>query len=102
MNPLRYAYLSFFKDRSTNSVVEYLGRYTHKVAISNHRITDIDKVNDTITFKYKDYKSNGRKQELMLNSMEFIRRFSLHILPKSFVRIMIGFSFFIIFKVTLI
>lgn len=70
-----------------SSVVEYLGRYTHKVAISNHRILAIDKVNDTITFKYKDYKENGRKEELTLNSMEFIRRFSLHILPKAFVRI---------------
>ena len=70
-----------------NSVVEYLGRYTHKVAISNHRITAIDKVNDTVSFTYKDYKSNGRKKELTLNSMEFVRRFSLHILPKAFVRI---------------
>ena len=70
-----------------NSVVEYLGRYTHKVAISNHRITAINKVNDTVSFTYKDYKSNGRKKELTLNSMEFVRRFSLHILPKAFVRI---------------
>jgi hypothetical protein len=70
-----------------NSVVEYLGRYTHKVAISNHRITAIDKENDSITFKYKDYKTNESKKQLTLNSMEFVRRFSLHILPKSFVRI---------------
>lgn len=70
-----------------NSVVEYLGRYTHKVAISNHRIIAIDKVNDTITFNYKDYKANGIKKQLTLNSMEFVRRFSLHILPKAFVRI---------------
>lgn len=69
------------------SVVEYLGRYTHKVAISNHRITAIDKANDTITFKYKDYKTNESKKQCTLNSMEFVRRFSLHILPKSFVRI---------------
>ncbi len=70
-----------------NSVVEYLGRYTHKVAISNHRITDIDHANDSITFNYKDYKDNESKKRLTLNSMEFVRRFSLHILPKSFVRI---------------
>ena len=70
-----------------NSVVEYLGRYTHKVAISNHRITAIDKENDTVTFKYKDYKAKGIKKELTLNSMVFVRRFSLHILPKAFVRI---------------
>lgn len=70
-----------------NSVVEYLGRYTHKVAISNRRITEIDSVNNTITFNYKDYKANGVKKQLTLNSMDFVRRFSLHILPKAFVRI---------------
>jgi hypothetical protein len=70
-----------------NSVVEYLGRYTHKVAISNHRITDINYVNNTVTFNYKDYKANGIKKQLTLPSMEFVRRFSLHILPKAFVRI---------------
>lgn len=70
-----------------NSVVEYLGRYTHKIAISNHRITNINTINDAISFKYKDYKANGIKKELTLNSMEFVRRFSLHILPKAFVRI---------------
>jgi len=70
-----------------DSVVEYLGRYTHKIAMSNHRILDIDTKNETITFKYKDYKDNEKKKQLTLNSMEFIRRFSLHILPKRFVRI---------------
>lgn len=71
----------------TSSVVEYLGRYTHKVAISNHRISMIDNVNNTVTFNYKDYKANGIKKQLTLDSMEFVRRFSLHILPKAFVRI---------------
>ncbi len=70
-----------------NHVVEYLGRYTHKVAISNHRIMAIDEQNDTVTFSYKDYADNGVKKQLTLKSMEFIRRFCLHILPKSFVRI---------------
>lgn len=70
-----------------NSVVEYLGRYTHKVAISNHRIVDIDIINNIVTFNYKDYKANGAKKQLALNSMEFVRRFSMHILPKAFVRI---------------
>ena len=79
-----YAKLPF---SGVNSVVEYLGRYTHKIAISNHRITSIDNVKNTVTFIYKDYKANGVKKKLTLNSMEFIRRFSLHILPKSFVRI---------------
>lgn len=69
------------------NVVEYLGRYTHKIAISNHRIVAIDKINQTITFHYKDYKTGGSKKQLTLNSLEFVRRFSLHILPKRFVRI---------------
>lgn len=70
-----------------NSVVEYLGRYTHKVAISNHRIKDINSSDNTISFSYKDYKARGRKKVLKLCQNEFIRRFALHILPKGFVRI---------------
>lgn len=70
-----------------NSVVEYLGRYTHKVAISNHRIKAINPTTHSITFSYKDYKEGGKKKLLTLNSMDFICRFSLHILPKAFVRI---------------
>lgn len=70
-----------------NSVVEYLGRYTHKIAISNHRIIDVNKQNNTVTFNYKDYKINGAKKQLTLDAMEFVRRFSMHILPKAFVRI---------------
>jgi hypothetical protein len=70
-----------------NSVVEYLGRYTHKVAISNHRIINIDEANDSVTIAYKDYHDGDKSKQLPLKSMEFIRRFCLHILPKSFVRI---------------
>lgn len=66
------------------SVMEYLGRYTHKIAISNHRIIDIK---NGITFKFKDYKDGAKTKEMMLEPMEFIRRFALHILPKGFVRI---------------
>jgi hypothetical protein len=66
-------------------VVEYLGRYTHKIAISNHRIQAMDE--KTVTFGYKDYRQEGKKQTMTLEGMEFIRRFSLHILPKGFVRI---------------
>jgi hypothetical protein len=69
------------------SVVEYLGRYTHKIAISNHRIIGIDNIKNTVSFIYKDYKAGGIKKKLTLNAMEFIRRFCLHIMPKSFVRI---------------
>jgi hypothetical protein len=67
------------------SVVEYLGRYTHKIAISNHRI--ISHENGRVTFSYKDYKQGSVKKEMTLDAPEFIRRFSMHILPKGFVRI---------------
>jgi hypothetical protein len=70
---------------NTKSVVEYLGRYTHKIAISNHRIKSIDSQN--VTFDYKDYRVAGAKKQMTLTHEEFIRRFSLHILPKRFVKI---------------
>ena len=68
-----------------NQVIEYLGRYTHKIAISNHRLLKVDDTH--IRFGYKDYRQAGKKKELVLPIMEFIRRFALHILPPSFVRI---------------
>ena len=67
------------------SVVEYLGRYTHKIAISNHRINNIEE--GKVSFSYKDYKHSAVKKEMTLDGMEFIRRFAMHILPKGFVRI---------------
>ena len=70
---------------SPKSVVEYLGRYTHKIAISNHRILSID--DQTVTISYKDYRSEGQKKTMTLSHEEFVRRFALHILPKRFVRI---------------
>ncbi len=70
---------------NAESVMEYIGRYTHKIAISNRRITNIDE--NTITFEYKDYKDEAKKKELTLDALEFIRRFAMHILPKNFVRI---------------
>jgi len=66
-------------------VIEYLGRYTHKIAISNHRIKNIS--NNSISFTYKDYRQEGKKKTMSLTQKEFIRRFVLHILPKRFVRI---------------
>lgn len=68
-----------------HSVIEYLGRYTHKIAISNHRINSIS--DGKVTFSYKDYRQGGAKKEMSLDALEFIRRFSMHILPKAFVRI---------------
>jgi hypothetical protein len=70
---------------NVKSVVEYLGRYTHKIAISNHRIKEIG--TQSITFSYKDYKSDGRAKLMTLSQSEFLRRFAQHILPKRFVRI---------------
>lgn len=70
---------------SPNYVVEYLGRYTHKIAIGNHRITSL--ANGKVSFTAKDYRKGGAKQLLGLSDAEFIRRFSLHVLPKGFVRI---------------
>jgi hypothetical protein len=70
---------------SPKHVIEYLGRYTHKVAISNHRI--VGKTNDAVSFRFKDYRDAGKVKEMSLHPLEFIRRFSLHILPKGFMRI---------------
>lgn len=68
-------------------VIEYLGRYTHKIAISNHRIVTIDKSKNTVTFSLKEYKKGGKRTKSTLSRKEFIRRFQLHILPKGFTRI---------------
>ena len=66
-------------------VVEYLGRYTHKIAISNHRLKRI--ADGQITFSYKDYRNAGTKKEMTLSSGEFLRRFCLHILPRGYMKI---------------
>lgn len=66
-------------------VIEYLGRYTHKVAISNHRILQVDE--RQVTFRYKDYKADGAVKGMTLSHEEFTRRFAQHILPLRFVRI---------------
>lgn len=66
------------------NVINYLGRYTHNIAISNSRI--LKSTPESVTFKVKDYK-NGRPSTLTLDSTEFIRRFLMHVLPHRFVRI---------------
>ncbi len=71
--------------RGPEQVIEYLGRYTHKIAISNHRIKRID--DKTVYFNAKDYKKGGATHTIPLSQYEFLRRFTLHILPKGFVRI---------------
>jgi hypothetical protein len=67
-------------------VIEYLGRYTHKVAISNQRIQSINE-DGTVTFEYKDYADGSKKKLMTLAAQEFIRRFEQHILPKGFTKI---------------
>jgi Putative transposase/Transposase zinc-binding domain len=70
---------------NTASVLEYLGRYSHKVAISNSRIRAVTA--DEVLFEYKDYKAKGTKKLMSLRPEEFIRRFSQHILPRGFCKI---------------
>ena len=66
-------------------VLEYLGRYTHRVAISNNRIIAID--NGRVTFTYRDRKRDNEIKEMTLDAKEFIRRFLLHVLPKGLIKI---------------
>lgn len=68
-----------------SQVVEYLGRYTHKIAISNHRLKNLD--NKSVTFLAKDYRHGEKPYLLKLSDHEFIRRLAMHILPKGFTRI---------------
>jgi len=70
---------------SPSSVVEYLGRYTHKVAISHHRLREVG--DSEVVIDYKDYRQGGMKKQMRLRHVDFIKRFSLHILPKRFVKI---------------
>jgi Putative transposase len=66
-------------------VLHYLARYTHRVAISNHRLVDV--TDDTVSFRWKDYRHGNQVRTLTLDVDEFLRRFLLHVLPKRFVRI---------------
>ncbi len=66
-------------------VVEYVGRYTHRVAISNHRIVDIE--DGQVKFKWRDYRDNNQQKTLPLSADEFTRRFLPHVLPSGFHRI---------------
>lgn len=66
-------------------VLQYLGKYTHRVAISNYRIVDVK--DDTVMFKWKDYKDTGTMKTMSLPVAEFMRRFLLHVIPKRFVKI---------------
>jgi hypothetical protein len=66
-------------------VLDYVGRYTHRVAISNNRLLDIE--GGQVSFRYKDYRNQGQQKTMTLSAEEFIRRFLLHVLPHGFHRI---------------
>jgi hypothetical protein len=66
-------------------VLDYLGRYTHRVALSNNRICSVH--NGEVTFVYRDRKNQNRRKLMTLDAEEFIRRFLLHVIPKGFMRV---------------
>ena len=66
-------------------VVDYLARYTHRIAISDHRIRRVE--NGQVTFDYKDTAHNGKARQMSLSAESFIGRFLLHVLPKGFMRL---------------
>jgi Putative transposase/Transposase zinc-binding domain len=70
---------------SPRHVLRYLAAYTHRVAISNHRLVAFER--DQVTFRWKDYAHGNKKRMMTLSSQEFLRRFLLHVLPRGFVRI---------------
>lgn len=63
----------------------YLGRYTHRVAISNHRLVSM--ANGTVSFRWRDYRDGSKEKVMTLEACEFIRRFLLHVLPDGFCKI---------------
>lgn len=66
-------------------MIRYLGRYTHRIAISNRRIVSM--TDETVTYLVKDYKNGGKYIEQTIKGTEFLRMFLMHVLPKGFVRI---------------
>src|ERR1700739_2152644 len=66
-------------------VLRYLGRYTHRMAISNHRLTAFD--GERVSFRWRDYAHGGKQRVMTLDAVNFLCRFFLHVLPKGFVRI---------------
>lgn len=70
---------------SPQTVLDYLGRYTHRVALSNDRILQVQ--DGEVTLSYRDRKDSDRKKTMTLEAQEFIRRFLLHVLPDGFMRI---------------
>jgi hypothetical protein len=73
--------------RGPEHLLQYLARYTHRVAISNHRLVNV--ADGQVTFRWKDYAHGGKQRKMTLSANEFLRRFLLHVLPKGFIRIRI-------------
>jgi len=86
--PLREAEWVVYAKRpfaGPEQVLDYVGRYTHRVAISNNRLLDI--AEGKVSFRYKDYRHEAQQKTMTLEAQEFIRRFLLHVLPEGFQRI---------------
>jgi hypothetical protein len=86
--PLREAEWVVYAKRpfaGPEQVLDYVGRYTHRVAISNNRLVEI--AEGKVTFRYKDYRHDAQQKTMTLEAEEFIRRFLLHVLPEGFQRI---------------
>src|SRR5664280_1223116 len=71
--------------RGPDHLLQYLARYTHRMAISNHRLLAFD--GESVTFRWKDYAHGNKKRKMTISADEFLRRFLLHTLPRGFVRI---------------
>lgn len=71
--------------RGPECILQYLARYTHRVAISNHRLIAFE--DGKVSFRYKDYAHGSKKRKMTVTADEFLRRFLLHVLPRGFVRI---------------
>jgi len=69
----------------TDTVLAYLARYSHRIAIGDQRIVDVD--DEQVVFRYKDYRDRNKPKVMRLSGVEFIRRFLLHVLPKGFMRL---------------
>ncbi len=73
--------------KGVNQVLEYIGRYAYRVAISNSRILDYNPDDGKVTYDWKDYRQDGKHKNMTMNAVDFLHLLSLHILPPAFVRI---------------
>ena len=71
--------------KSAKHVVKYLGRYTHRIAISNARLKKYE--DNKVTFSYKDYSDHNQIKKMTLDDTEFFRRYMMHVLPSNFMKI---------------